>query len=231
MRFPLRESNSTKHLALKTYSNPSSLATPPQQILNGKDTQCIVGLIPSGEFQEFAHLLAVALLDGRQGRMTVSSSVVGKLNKAADEKWLKSMVTIPKDGEVRYMAALEIFHNLHCLVCCHQESNLVEAAKLTLSSQKMLRRLTFFNVQRQLSEEITKKRGHLGERVRSKLGLVNWELISTQIIVSKHCGKRSCATAGRDWSHSIGFMVLKSHTPTTTLSINVEILRAFWIGL
>ena len=56
------------------------------------------------------------MLDGRQGRLAVTSDVVERLEKASDPGWLDSLVTLNHGGEERYMATLDIFHEVHCLV-------------------------------------------------------------------------------------------------------------------
>lgn len=56
------------------------------------------------------------MLDGRLGRLSVPRHVVEQLDKASDNDWLDSIVKIEHDGEERYMANLEVFHNVHCLV-------------------------------------------------------------------------------------------------------------------
>lgn len=56
------------------------------------------------------------MLDGRQGRLAVTKGVVERLPKASDPGWLESLVALDHEGEERYMASIDIFHEVHCLV-------------------------------------------------------------------------------------------------------------------
>jgi hypothetical protein len=56
------------------------------------------------------------MLDGRKGRLSVPRTAVENLDKAVDKQWLDSIVKIKHGKEERYMANLELFHNVHCLV-------------------------------------------------------------------------------------------------------------------
>jgi hypothetical protein len=58
----------------------------------------------------------LAMLDGRKGRLSVPRTAVENLDKAVDKQWLDSIVKIKHGDEERYMANLELFHNVHCLV-------------------------------------------------------------------------------------------------------------------
>ena len=56
------------------------------------------------------------MIDARQGTLAVSRDIVKQLPKASDPEWLDSVVSLYHNGEERYMASLEIFHQVHCLV-------------------------------------------------------------------------------------------------------------------
>jgi len=56
------------------------------------------------------------MLDGRQGTLAVPKEAVDRLAMASDPEWLNSIVKLEHSGEEKYMANLEIFHYMHCLV-------------------------------------------------------------------------------------------------------------------
>ena len=56
------------------------------------------------------------MLDGRRGRLAVSRDVIGKMIKASDSGWIDSLVYVEDNGERKYMASLDLFHEIHCLV-------------------------------------------------------------------------------------------------------------------
>ena len=56
------------------------------------------------------------MIDGTQGTLAVPKETILQMEKASDREWLDSVVKLKHNGEERYMASLEIFHQVHCLV-------------------------------------------------------------------------------------------------------------------
>ncbi|GLA27767.1 hypothetical protein AnigIFM63326_004985 [Aspergillus niger] len=57
------------------------------------------------------------LLDGRQGTLAVDRDTVKRLPLASNPEWLNSLIPVRDgdQGQIKYMATLELFHHLHCL--------------------------------------------------------------------------------------------------------------------
>lgn len=63
------------------------------------------------------------MLDGRNGTLAVTRSVAERLAKRYGQAWLDSTVRLRHQGQERFMAQLELNHQIHCLVswetCLH----------------------------------------------------------------------------------------------------------------
>ena len=103
------------------------------------------------------------MLDGRQGRLAVTSDVVERLEKASDPGWFESLVTLNHDGEERYMATLDIFHEVHCLVSPGYVSSFNRHS--AHEWQNMLRKASHF--EHYVDHDPRKIHGHLGQSHRS----------------------------------------------------------------
>ncbi len=67
--------------------------------------------------------LPPAWIDGTAAVLSVTKEEVAKANKIDDAVWFNSTVELDEDFGGGYMATIDLFHQLHCLVCCpHQKS-------------------------------------------------------------------------------------------------------------
>ncbi|KAG6004545.1 hypothetical protein E4U43_000717 [Claviceps pusilla] len=55
------------------------------------------------------------MLDGRNGTLGVTRSVAERLAKRYGQAWLDSTVRLRHQGQERFMAQLELNHQIHCL--------------------------------------------------------------------------------------------------------------------